>query len=298
MTSSDIWSRNGCISGSLWDMIRRVQVVTFIGAGGKTTCLRSITQELKSAGQQVIATTTTKVFPEQHMNIWKSADPPEEQDGACFWYVTVEDKSGKWIGPSVEAVDAAIDADRLSLGCHASPGASVSLSVSLRIVPNLHKRFWVIEGDGARGLRLKCWESHEPQIPLRSDCAVLVLDRGLWGNVLQPDQVHRSKRCADLIGRVLNAESAWRYFLRSPVFAPQYENLSWVIFLNSPRGLAETPDLTDNHELVRDIDLLRDLSHKWAELKAEANHLKQKPIHLRLAVGNAKEGVIQWCDLW
>ncbi|GAB6153659.1 hypothetical protein JCM17380_24090 [Desulfosporosinus burensis] len=288
MTSSDIRSRNGCISGSLWDMIRRVQVVTFIGAGGKTTCLRSITQELKSAGQQVIATTTTKVFPEQQMYIWKSADPPEEQDGACFWYVKVEDKSGKWIGPSVEAVDAAIDADRLSLGCHASE----------RTVPNLHKRCWVIEGDGARRLRLKCWESHEPQIPLRSDCAVIVLDRGLWGNVLQPDQVHRSERCSDLIGRVLNAESAWRYFLRSPVFAPQYENLSWVIFLNSPRGVAETSDPTDKQELIGDIDLLRDLSHKWAELQEEASNLKQKPIHLRLAVGDAKEGVIQWCDLW
>lgn len=279
MANADTDLKNSWAKGSLRDMTRHVQGVTFIGAGGKTTCLRSLTQEIESAGQQVIATTTTKVFPEEHMNIWKSTEPPVVQDGACFWYVNVEDVSGKWIGPSVQAVDVAI--------------------ASSRTVPDLHARHWVIEGDGARGLRLKCWDPHEPQIPLRSNCAVLVLDRDLWGKVLQPNHVHRSQRCSDLLGRVWNAESAWQYFLKSPVFDPRYGNLSWVIFLNSPKGVPESSDPTLNQKFIEaDIGPLQELSQKWVEIPEQTDKLKHRPIHLRLAVGDAKEGTIQWCDLW
>ena len=108
------------------------------------------------------------------MNGWKNPNPPlYEQEGACFWYVDVMEESGKWIGPPLKAVDDVIFGE-------ITRGASGS-----------SKRFWVIEGDGARGLKLKCWEPYEPQIPRRSDCVVLVLDGGLWGRVLQAEQVHR-----------------------------------------------------------------------------------------------------------
>lgn len=294
MANSETRLKNGSANGSLWEMTRHAQVVTFIGAGGKTTCLRSMTQELESAGQQVIATTTTKVYPQEYMNVWKSTDPPDEQDGACFWYVNGMDASGKWIGPPVQVVDAAIVADRLSLKLDAN-----TLHASSRTVPDLHARYWVIEGDGARGLRLKCWESHEPQIPLGSNCAVLVLDRDLWGNVLEPNYVHRPQRCSDLLGRVWNAESAWRYFLESPVFDPRYGNLSWVVFLNSPRGVGETSNQMLNGKSVAvESDPLKEISEKWLEIQAQGDKLKHRPIHLRLAVGDAKEGTIEWCDLW
>ena len=316
MANSDIGLTTSWESGSLWDMTRRAQVVTFIGAGGKTTCCRSVTRELESAGQRVITTTTTKVSPEEYMNAWKNSDPPpREQDGACFWYVNVKDSNGKWIGPSVQAVDAAIE----SASAYASASASMSASTALDVeaihewplhvstrlsacsstVPDLHDLYWVIEGDGARGLRLKCWEWYEPQIPRRTKCAVLVLDRDLWGNFLQPKHVHRPERCSDLLGRIWNAENAWRYFLRSPVFDPRYKDLSWVILLNSPRKDAEMSDsqFIQNSEAI-DTDPLKELSQAWIEIQEQAVKLNDRPIHLRLAVGDAKEGIIQWYDLW
>ena len=303
MASSDTGLQNSWGSGGLWDMIRRVPVVTFIGAGGKTTCLHSITQELESFGEQVIATTTTKVFPEEHMTSWLSDDPPKSQDKACFWYVKVEDKSGKWIGPTVNAVDTAISDDLLSFKCQddqESEQTRKASHASSRTVPNLHNlhtSYWVIEGDGARGLQLKCWEPHEPQIPLQSNCAVLVLDRRLWGNVLQPNQVHRPQRCSDLLGRVWNAESSWHYFLGSPVFSTLYRKLAWVILMNGPGEIIKTVNPMINQKASEDINILRELSQKWVEIQARANNLN-RPTHLRLAVGDAKEGAIQWCDLW
>jgi probable selenium-dependent hydroxylase accessory protein YqeC len=285
MANSKAGLPNSWASGSLWDMTRRVQVVTFIGAGGKTTCLRSITQEIDAAGQRVIATTTTKVFPEESMKGWKNANPPPyEQKGACFWYVDVMEENGKWIGPPLKAVDDAIYEDFSFVkeqGIHAGVHREITHGAL-----GSSKRFWVIEGDGARGLKLKCrWEPYEPQIPQRSGCIVLVLDGGLWGKVLQTEQVHRPAGCLDLLGHVWNAEKAWRYFLRSPVFAPQYRQMSWVILLNA--------------KAFRDsVKLLLELNHRWTEIQREIIELKYRPNHLRLAAGDAKEGKLQWFDLW
>ena len=269
MTMSEKGLPKRWFKGSLWEVTGRAHVVTFIGAGGKTTCLQAITREIVSAGQQVTATTTTKVFPEEHMNVWKGDTPPKEQKGACFWYAKVEEKSGKWLGPPIRGVDAAIAEDL-----------------------DKSKRYWVIEGDGARRLKLKCWEPHEPQIPQRSDCVVLVLEGSLWGQRLLAEQVHRPAGCLDLLGHVWNAERAWRYLLTSPVFAPQYEKMSWVIFLNCHE---ENPEAEDSME---PLVLLQDLIHRWTEIQPEVRDPENRPCHLRLAAGDAKEGKLQWFDLW
>lgn len=313
----DSWAHGG-----LWDMTRRERVVTFIGAGGKTTCLQALTREIESSEQRVIATTTTKVYPEKRMNCWKNPNPPPyERTGSCFWHVDVMEESGKWIGPSREAVDDAIE---LASAVHDvgainglpwhSGGSMRTGLLHQRTVPVLPRKqenrpcafpgrstrtvpvlpWWVIEGDGARGLKLKCWESHEPQIPRRSNCVVLVLDGGLWGGVLQAEYVHRPAVCPDLVGQVWNAEQAWRYFLRSPVFAPQYQQMSWVILLNSPGKNLKNEDLLD---LRPPFDPLLDLWHKWIELQRQVFD-QSRPKHLRLAVGDAKEGEMRWFDLW
>lgn len=262
--------------GSLWELTTRAQVVTFIGAGGKTTCLQAITQDIVFQGQRVIATTTTKVFPEEVMEGWKNPNPPPyEQQGACFWYVDVLEESGKWMGPSLKTVDAAILDD-----------------YKVYNKKGVQARYWVIEGDGAKGLKLKCWEPHEPQIPQRSDCAVLVLEGGLWGSVLRSEQVHRPQGCLDLLGHVWNAERAWRYFLRSPVFAPQYGQMSWVILLNCHGENAENQDRMESGVL------LEDLLHRFMEIQPDIEDLRDRPSHLRLAAGDAKEGKLQWFDLW
>jgi len=283
MASSETKLPSSWGKGSLWMMTGRAQVVTFIGAGGKTTCVRAITQEIVSTGQRVIATTTTKVFPEVSMNGWKSSSPPpDEQEGACFWYVDVLAESGKWVGPPVEVVDEAIAKANIT---------STSLR-SITDLPSDHNKCWVIEGDGARGLKLKCWEPHEPQIPQGSTCSVLVMAGALWGNVLQAEQVHRPYGCPNLLGHVWDAEQAWRYFLKSPVFAPQYRQMSWVILLNCHGACAE------NENLLEPLVLIEDLLHRWQKNERDVSGLEDRPSHLRLAAGDGKEGNLQWFDLW
>lgn len=273
-------------TGNLCSMTGCAQVVTFIGAGGKTTCLQTLTQEIVAAGEQVVATTTTKVFPEETMRSWRNSNPPPlDYEGACFWYADVMKENGKWMGLPVQAIDVAIT--RASGGSF--PTCTNASRESPRTVPDLH---WLIEGDGARGLKLKCWEPHEPQIPWRTECVVLVVDGGLWGNILQEEQVHRPGCCLDLLGHIWNAEKAWSYFLRSPIFAPQYGEMSWVVLLNRHGEDSENVDAAEQ------LDPLQALIHRWTEIQCEAVDLKNRPSHLRLAAGDAKEGKLQWLDLW
>ncbi|AET67038.1 putative selenium-dependent hydroxylase accessory protein YqeC [Desulfosporosinus orientis DSM 765] len=260
-------------SGSLWDMTHRLWVTTFIGAGGKTTCLQTLTHDMEAAGLEVVATTTTKVHPELTMDAWRNLYPPPQKRGAWFWYDGVEDSSGKWRGPSALSVDKAI-AEELRTDS---------------------RRYWVIEGDGAREHRLKCWEYYEPQIPKYSDCGVLVMDRGLWGKVLEPDAVHRPHKCQDLLGEIWSSESVWRYFLKSPVFDMQYSMLHWVILFNSAKTANENMGEFDPEN---SFDLLHDLSLKWMEMSENSVKTDLKPSHLRLAEGDAKKGDLRWFDLW
>lgn len=281
MAGSETGKETCLREGNLRRMTEPARVVTFIGAGGKTTCMRVLTWELAAAGCPVIATTTTKVAPEEEMRSWQGLFPPtvEIGEGArferlnpCFWYEeTGED--GKWIGPSRQAVDEAIAAG-YGYGDFTSEHSDY-------VSGNEH--YWVIEGDGAKRLKLKCWANYEPQVPYRTGCGVLVTDGGLWGKILHREYVHRPEACDEIIGKIWNAENAWRYFLRSPVFYPEYRRLSWVILFNAPGlGLAEGEEILN----------------AFRHCQKEINQRENKPEHLRLAAGDAKEGKLRWFDLW
>lgn len=252
--------------GSLWEMTRFSRVITFIGAGGKSTCLKALTSELSQAGKNVIATTTTKVFPMALPFSWMSLDKPPDLSYPCFWYADEDTIGGKWSGPATHIIDAAIASEK-------------------QCFQTVLERFWVIEGDGARSRKLKCWSAHEPQIPLKTECAVLLIDGELTGRVLTTDDIHRGELCPSLVGSLWNSQTAWDYLFNSPAFYPSYNHMSWVILFNEFG--------TQNKNRV----FLDELAETVSRLPRN-KHTVTEPVHLRIATGNAREMKLIWYDLW
>lgn len=249
--------------GSLWEMTEHARVITLIGAGGKTTSLQRMGQEIQAAGLEAVLTTTTKVWPFQDARVWRNPyiPPPSiHTPGIWFWYASEEHESGKWRGPEIGILDHVL-----------------SDSIEEKNI-----RVWVIEGDGAKEKSLKFWAEHEPQIPSHTDCSILVVDGSVWGNRLSDVDIHRPEYGRAFSGRVFDAEFLWEYLLASPVFSPGYTQMQWVVVLNE-KGLGE----------LADVEGLSLDKHGHELLSS-----KIRPRHLRLAAGDCRAGEMRWVELW
>ncbi|WP_206811698.1 selenium cofactor biosynthesis protein YqeC [Paradesulfitobacterium ferrireducens] len=256
--------------GSLWEMTGHARVITLIGAGGKTTSLQRLGHEIQTSGQEAVLTTTTKVWPFLEADVWRSPDLPPPRvnsTGLWFWYAQEETESGKWLGPEIGIIDQALSDFLLYEGGSRDKNSS---------------RVWVIEGDGAKEKSLKFWAGHEPQIPSRTECAILVMDGSLWGKRLSAAEMHRPEYGRAFQGRVFAAEFIREYLLTSPAFSPGYAHMSWVIVLNE-KGLGELVGLGDLIENENITGLYQ--AH-------------QRPGHLRLAAGDCRSGEMRWAELW
>ncbi|MBX3066731.1 MAG: putative selenium-dependent hydroxylase accessory protein YqeC [Anaerolineae bacterium] len=147
--------------------VQRGDVVSFIGAGGKTSALFRLSRELSELGWRVVCTTTTRIAEEElaqamaQLHISEPALRPEAisrlltAHGSVFLHTRIE--GGNVYGLHTKTIDALIDA--------------VDSDVIL------------IEADGARNLPFKAPYAHEPLIP---PCATLVVPVAGYDSIGQP----------------------------------------------------------------------------------------------------------------
>ncbi len=161
--------------------------VALVGGGGKTGCLRLLAEELSEWSPRVLATTTTALFLKDLEDLGPvlvESDLPALRTrleaalaaGGLACAVRSIGRDGKAVGLPVEWVDdvwAAGSVDHL-----------------------------VLEADGSRGMSLKAFGAHEPQVPLGATLIVQVAGLDVLGAPLQEPYVHR----AELLARVLGVE--------------------------------------------------------------------------------------------
>jgi len=163
------------------------EVISLVGAGGKTTLMFALAGELKEGGGVVIATTTTKIFPppsSEAAHLLISSDQDEIidfilQNGPHLGHITLtsgkSEASGKFLGIKPELVLKLIDLD-----------------------PVL---FIIVEADGAARRPLKAPEpSYEPVIPLNSSLVIPVIGVEALGQALTEEHVFRPELAARLTG--------------------------------------------------------------------------------------------------
>ena len=216
--------------------IRAGDLVSTVGAGGKTALVYRLVRELTSAGVPVVATTTTRVWypaeetmPEvvvgegndSHIEVLRSvvAERGFAMSGSS-------ESGGKLLGHSPEFLD------ELMLS---NPGWAV-----------------VAECDGARGASLKVPAEHEPPLPSRTSVYVVVIGVDCIGERIDSSLVFNAERVAAVTGVDINARvdeeiaatsvlSADSYLGRRPGKARMHVLLNKAVLSRLwPRGIEGT----------------------------------------------------------
>jgi len=166
------------------------EVLSLVGAGGKTTLMFALARELAAPKKLVITTTTTKIFYPS------SSDTPyvlvsEKDDEIADFILNKAEKYGHITIASENIVSSGklkgLDPELIAGLCRLKPVSCI-----------------IVEADGAAGRPLKAPNiDHEPVIPQNSSLVIPVVGIDALGCELSEAHVFRSEIAAKLSGNAL-----------------------------------------------------------------------------------------------
>lgn len=150
-------NRNGCM-------------VSFVGAGGKTTTLFLLAQVFRQHCPVLVTTTTAMFCPceKQIDQLTLGTEPPllNKESGVYAWFSHPDDNApNKVKGVSSHALD--------------------------HIRQTTHALLILNEADGSKGKPIKAYASHEPVVPSMTDLVVILLGMDAMGGLINEQSVHR-----------------------------------------------------------------------------------------------------------
>lgn len=153
------------------------ELVSFVGAGGKTTLMLGLGSDLADAGRRVVITTTTKMAAEQVQPPVVDSTAKVEANfgrrpGALF--VVRRDAENKVTGPSPVEIN--------------------------ELYRDSSAEYILVEADGSHGRSLKVPANFEPVIPTASTTVVVVAGIDAVGASIA-SACHRPERVAELLER-------------------------------------------------------------------------------------------------
>lgn len=160
------------------------EVVALVGAGGKTTALQLLAEELVAGGRRVIVTTTTAMLRTQMEAVGPLLMLADGGD--------LGSRLAEALGPGGTVALALRDGER---------GKVVGLTLAdigrvraLGLADDI-----LVEADGSRGLPFKAFAPHEPQVPPVATTIVDVAGLDALGLPLTDEHVHRAALLAALV---------------------------------------------------------------------------------------------------
>ena len=171
------------LAGSLG--LRKKEVISLVGAGGKTTLMFRLARELVESGKKVVTTTTTKI-----------AEPAAEEAPSLL----VDPDPAKLLGWVSDRLDhdrhLTLASERLELG--KLKGISVDLAVQLwgrSLIDYL-----LIEADGAARRPVKAPREKEPVIASNTTLVIALLGLDGVGATLNVENVFQHERFSKIAG--------------------------------------------------------------------------------------------------
>jgi len=166
--------------------IRRKDMITLVGGGGKTTLMFRLAGELADAGAHVVTTMTTRIFAGQ-MALAPAALVLEDETSLLAQLPgLLSEHRHVLIAGSVE-----VEADKVQ----GLASNLVDRVAALAIVD-----VTIVEADGSRRLPFKAPADHEPVIPGDTTIVVPLVGMDVLGRPLTAENVHRPQLVAALTG--------------------------------------------------------------------------------------------------
>jgi molybdenum cofactor cytidylyltransferase len=166
---------------------KRGEVVSLVGAGGKTTTMFRLAEELASEGWRVVTTTTTMI----------------RREGRCGY--TIVEREGDVL--LEKARRALADFSRITVATAFSSADVKLIGIDPSLVDALiglaEVDAVIVEADGAKGRSLKAPAPYEPVIPASTSLMLPVAAADAVGQPLDERYVHRPEIVAQVTGAKL-----------------------------------------------------------------------------------------------
>lgn len=187
-------------------------LVSFIGAGGKTTLILRLAEELSAAGHKVIITTTTRIYPPDNLPLILASTFEE----------ALAELSEAFKTQSVTVFGSEISPDGKLKGLQPDLVNSIFKEMQL---------FTLVEADGARGKPLKGYNDYEPLIPSGSDLLFSVIGADALGQKVDEKHVHRSVQFCAATGIDAGTE------INGSVLAKSYRQMREIAASQAPSAV-------------------------------------------------------------
>ncbi len=167
--------------------ITRGDILSLVGAGGKTTTMYRLARELCDTGWRVVTTTTTMIYPPSH-----------DQSPAL-----IVESDPKVALHQVE--DALHASGTATLAAERLQAEGKLRGIDPTLLPAIAKLAdaVIVEADGARGRSLKAPAAYEPVVPAATTVLVPVVGIDAVGHPLDEETVHRPELVASLTEHAL-----------------------------------------------------------------------------------------------
>lgn len=270
------------LTGSLADAFELLpgEVVSIVGAGGKTSLLIGLARELRDRGWRVLVTTTTRL----------AADQLDYFPARVEW-----DEGLDAIGQALDAHGCVIVYDELDGG--KARGIAPERVETLRAA--LHPDAILVEADGARGLPLKFSRQHEPVIAAGTTRIIVCMDYSGVGHpyethVYNVEELLRRFTMLKIMGDLINP-TAFEYLGFLETFrasrAMQTKPAPLIsLFVNRFSGVRGWDSLfeTANPLTQPQVDRLVGGRLQYRTEEWHVDHVRRKVIPIVLAAGMAR----------
>jgi len=153
--------------------LNRSELITFVGAGGKTTTMFNLARGLKKNGKSVLVTTTTAIYYPYNEN--------------CDRIIVLNKNMGN--------IFEEIYYDGISVIGNRITEEGKLKGIEPNLIDEIYSKgifdYILVEGDGAKGKSIKVPADHEPVIPKLSTTVIAVIGLDAVGRSINEDNVHR-----------------------------------------------------------------------------------------------------------